>query len=492
LVVARVHVCGAIGHAAGAPRLRATGPSILHGQQQAGAGAVPLRDHPHPPRAHRVAARMRQPYLRLRSFSLASSAGTSPQSPEACRSRSSDGLVPVSAIGASAPGVATTRPSGKRAALGPPPAHRREGFGERLGGDPLPTPPRQEREPRRPVAPQRGEAAPPPPPCEVGLVGAAVLLPAHLFNAEASTIAANSSRETSGSTPQSIASPSKSSQNWMPSPSNAPWASARFLRRERHLGTARASSSFWGTPTWDYFTRVPPRPVVEPLDVLEGRRPDRSSGGEAVAVDQFRFQRRDEALSSSSTAACPSGRGSRSSRPPASCTAKRRAGRPSPRRWTGGGSPDPVLPGEEGRRFSQDLPLLPEDAAPPPEPRQLLPFVGGEAAWELSGVGPGLLGPLPQRLGRHAELPGGPEVGLPDERTSRTASRRNSGGYGGLVFGTTSPLLGRSSPSHLPVHGGDAIPMGCTGWGSSVAAILSGGTLTKRAATSTCRKWSRT
>ena len=39
------------------------------------------------------------------------------------------------------------------------------------------------------------------------------------------------------------------------------------------------------------------------------------------------------------------------------------------------------------------------------------------------------------------------EIGLPEEWTSQTASRRNSGGYGGLVLGTSSPLRGRSSPS---------------------------------------------
>jgi len=38
-------------------------------------------------------------------------------------------------------------------------------------------------------------------------------------------------------------------------------------------------------------------------------------------------------------------------------------------------------------------------------------------------------------------------MGLPEERTSRTASLRNSGGYGGLVLGTSSPLRGRSLPS---------------------------------------------
>ncbi len=36
------------------------------------------------------------------------------------------------------------------------------------------------------------------------------------------------------------------------------------------------------------------------------------------------------------------------------------------------------------------------------------------------------------------------EMGLPEERTSRTASLRNSGGYGGLVLGTSSPLRGCS------------------------------------------------
>ncbi len=38
-------------------------------------------------------------------------------------------------------------------------------------------------------------------------------------------------------------------------------------------------------------------------------------------------------------------------------------------------------------------------------------------------------------------------MGLLEERTSRTASLRNSGGYGGLVLGTSSPLRGRSLPS---------------------------------------------
>ena len=38
------------------------------------------------------------------------------------------------------------------------------------------------------------------------------------------------------------------------------------------------------------------------------------------------------------------------------------------------GSPDPVLPGEEGRRFSQDLLLLLEHPVSSPEPSQLLPL----------------------------------------------------------------------------------------------------------------------
>jgi hypothetical protein len=52
---------------------------------------------------------MRKPYLRLRSFSRASSGGTSPQSPEAWRSSSRAGFSPADTRSAIAPGVATTQ-----------------------------------------------------------------------------------------------------------------------------------------------------------------------------------------------------------------------------------------------------------------------------------------------------------------------------------------------------------------------------------------------
>ena len=87
-----------------------------------------------------------------------------------------------------------------------------------------------------------------------------------------------------------------------------------------------------------------------------------------------------------------------------------------------------------------------EEAVLAPEPAQLLALFGGKA-FPLAGVD---LGGLSHFLRDSADTPSSgaaSEIGLAEERRSRTASGRNSGGYGGLVLGTSSPLRGRSSPS---------------------------------------------
>src|SRR5215831_7689556 len=60
------------------------------------------------------ADRMRNPCSTESSFSCLSASGTSPQSPLTCRSRNSAGSCSAFSKAVSAPGVATTRPNGKR------------------------------------------------------------------------------------------------------------------------------------------------------------------------------------------------------------------------------------------------------------------------------------------------------------------------------------------------------------------------------------------
>ena len=122
---------------------------------------------------------MRQPCRVLRRFSVASSDETSLQSPDWWRSRSSPGSWPASTSAFSAAGVATMRPRGKcgAAMLGPPRADGRERFFELGGGDLLPAPPCEQREPAPTVAGQGGNTTAATPPNEVasGAVAGAML-----------------------------------------------------------------------------------------------------------------------------------------------------------------------------------------------------------------------------------------------------------------------------------------------------------------------------
>lgn len=122
---------------------------------------------------------MRQPCRTLRRFSAASAGGTSPQSPEAWRSRSSPGSCPAITRAFSAPGVATTRPRGKSGAaiLGPPRVDGRKCFFNLRGSDLLPAPPCKQHEPARPVEGEGFKATEPAPPDKVagGRVRGAVL-----------------------------------------------------------------------------------------------------------------------------------------------------------------------------------------------------------------------------------------------------------------------------------------------------------------------------
>src|ERR687898_268467 len=121
------------------------------------------------------------------------------------------------------------------------------------------------------------------------------------------------------------------------------------------------------------------------------------------------------------------------------------------------GSPDPVLHGEEGRRFSLDVFSLLEDAVLSPEPAQLLAFVSGRAL-PLASVDLGLLDPLPQGLGRHSEFPSGLRdrpPGKVDEPDGLSAELRRVWWSGSRhLFSSPWTVFAKS----LPVHRCEAIP----------------------------------
>ena len=99
------------------------------------------------------------------------------------------------------------------------------------------------------------------------------------------------------------------------------------------------------------------------------------------------------------------------------------------------------LPREESRCLLQDLALLTQPRVVAPQPAQLLPLITGQAL-ALARVDLRLAEPVTQRLRRDAQLAASSGNGSPLERASRTASARNSGGYGGLVFDTSTPSCG--------------------------------------------------
>jgi len=114
--------------------------------------------------------------------------------------------------------------------------------------------------------------------------------------------------------------------------------------------------------------------------------------------------------------------------------------------------PGPGLPG-----FSQDLLLLLEDPILSPEVSEFFAFLGGEA-FPLAGVDLGLLGPLPQRLGRYVKL----SSYLGDRSLRRTDEPDGLSAEFWRVWWSGSRHL-FSSPwtfiaKSLPVHGGDVIP----------------------------------
>ena len=176
-----------------------------------------------------------------------------------------------------------------------------------------------------------------------------------------------------------------------------------------------------------------------------GRRRARLDARRAVGLQRARRRSsRSAACSSSSPSAAGSARAAaRRSSPHGSRRAPCRAGRygalPSPPRSAGTSSPLIGLPREESRCLLQDLPLLTQQPILAPQPAQLLPLLAGQAL-TLAGVDLRLLDPAAQRLAGDTRARA--RAARPASRsnaTSRTASSRNSGGYGGLVLGTSTP-----------------------------------------------------
>src|SRR6267378_4283802 len=97
------------------------------------------------------ADKMRNPCSTATSFSCLSASGTSPQSPLTCRSRNAAGSCSAFSKALSAPGVATTRPKGKRI-IGPP-------LLDACAGGRLPALPHARSRPLAPVAPRHVRGA---------------------------------------------------------------------------------------------------------------------------------------------------------------------------------------------------------------------------------------------------------------------------------------------------------------------------------------------
>src|SRR5258708_3734402 len=84
--------------------------------------------------------------------------------------------------------------------------------------------------------------------------------------------------------------------------------------------------------------------------------------------------------------------------PQAPGTSRRRESSSSPQRSTSTPRlPPVVLPREEDRCFSQDLPLHPQLRVLIPQPRQLPALVAREPAWTLTALGLLLSQPMAQR-----------------------------------------------------------------------------------------------